>query len=147
MDNNLGRIISELRNKKGITQKELANALHVSDKTVSHWETGDNLPQIDMLNHISKYFKVPLHDLIAARVSNESNDKLVNDIITSYEKTNRKMFKIIRLIFGSALIIILALLMTMIFTRSYNRFKVFNVEIKSKDIYEVRGVYIETITR
>lgn len=36
----IGRKISALRKEKGMTQKELAEKLHVSDKTVSKWETG-----------------------------------------------------------------------------------------------------------
>lgn len=35
-----GTLIKELREKKGLTQTELANELAVSDKTVSKWETG-----------------------------------------------------------------------------------------------------------
>ena len=36
----VGLFIQELRKEKGITQKELADILHVSDKTISRWETG-----------------------------------------------------------------------------------------------------------
>jgi len=35
-----GGVIRELREKQGLTQAELAEKLHISDKTVSKWETG-----------------------------------------------------------------------------------------------------------
>ena len=35
-----GKVIKELREKRKITQKELAETIHVSDKTISKWETG-----------------------------------------------------------------------------------------------------------
>ena len=35
-----GKTIRELRERRGITQRELAERIHVSDKTVSKWETG-----------------------------------------------------------------------------------------------------------
>ena len=38
-----GKTIKELREKRKITQKELAEKINVSDKTVSKWETGDSL--------------------------------------------------------------------------------------------------------
>ena len=38
-----GKTIKELREKRNITQRELAEIINVSDKTVSKWETGGSL--------------------------------------------------------------------------------------------------------
>lgn len=38
-----GELIQSLRKEKGMTQKQLAHLLHLSDKTVSKWETGGSL--------------------------------------------------------------------------------------------------------
>lgn len=38
--NNIGKIISIMRKEKHMTQRELADLLYVTDKTVSRWETG-----------------------------------------------------------------------------------------------------------
>ena len=48
-----GKKISTMRKEKGLTQKELANKLCVSDKTVSKWETGINYPDITLLENLS----------------------------------------------------------------------------------------------
>ena len=41
-----------------MTQKELADQLMVSDKTVSRWENGGSLPDMDMVHDIAKFFKL-----------------------------------------------------------------------------------------
>lgn len=38
---NVGAFMQKMRREKGMTQKELADILHISDKTISKWETGD----------------------------------------------------------------------------------------------------------
>lgn len=58
-----------LRGLKGLTQKQLADALFVSDKTVSKWETGLTEPNIDMLKQISRYFDISVDDLVAKDLS------------------------------------------------------------------------------
>lgn len=57
----LGALIAELRKEKGITQKVLAERLFVSDKAVSKWETGANVPDIALL--------VPLADILGVTVT------------------------------------------------------------------------------
>lgn len=50
--------LAELRKRKGITQKELADIFSVSMQTISKWETGVAYPNIMMLATISEYFEV-----------------------------------------------------------------------------------------
>ena len=45
----LGRFIAQRRKELNLTQRELAEALHVTDKAVSKWETGRGMPGIDTL--------------------------------------------------------------------------------------------------
>ena len=54
----IGRTIKELRQKKGITQEELAEALRVSVQTVSRWENSVNVPDLAMLPELTAYFNV-----------------------------------------------------------------------------------------
>ncbi|MBQ7919745.1 MAG: helix-turn-helix transcriptional regulator [Lachnospiraceae bacterium] len=56
-----GKFVLELRKEKGLTQKELADRLYVSDKTVSKWECGKGMPDISML--------VPLGELLGVSVT------------------------------------------------------------------------------
>lgn len=65
--------IKVLRKEKGVTQKELADHLHVTAQAVSRWEAGDVEPSIDTIVEIAKYFGV-------------STDELLTEIKTKQEK-------------------------------------------------------------
>ena len=63
-----GNTIRTLRIKHGITQKELAEKLNVSDKTISKWETEKGLPDISIVEELAKalhvfflYFRIHFH--------------------------------------------------------------------------------------
>jgi transcriptional regulator with XRE-family HTH domain len=73
MDSNMiGNKIKELRNRKGMTQIELANSLNVANTTISNWEKGRRLPSINELKRIASFFNVSLNTF-------ELNHKKVND--------------------------------------------------------------------
>lgn len=50
--------MKELRENKGITQKELADALNVTQTAVTYWETRKREPSIEMIRKIAEYFEV-----------------------------------------------------------------------------------------
>ena len=53
-----------LRTEKGLGQNALAEALNVSLKTISHWETGYTEPSITQLTQITKFFEISLDELV-----------------------------------------------------------------------------------
>ena len=145
MENKLGVVISKLRKEKGLTQKDLADKLNISDKAVSRWETGGSSPNMEMLLRISQFFNVPLNDLITARVSSDDkDDNLVKEIIQEFSEMNKRNSKRIRTVILATIIIVSILTIAIIFTNSYNRFKVYNVNLESEEIYSVTGIYVET---
>lgn len=60
----IGKFISRKRKLKNLTQKELANKLHITDKAVSKWERGLSLPDISVLIPLSEILNVGLYDLL-----------------------------------------------------------------------------------
>lgn len=58
-----GNLIKELRKKKQMTQVELANKLLVSEKTISKWETGRGLPDISLIEPLSRALDVSILEL------------------------------------------------------------------------------------
>lgn len=63
MEIEIGKQIKSLRQKKGITQEELAKYLQISCQAVSKWENGTSSPDISLLPIISVYFGVAIDDL------------------------------------------------------------------------------------
>ena len=143
--NSLGTLITKLRKEKGITQKLFAAKLHISDKTVSRWETGGGLPTVDMLIDISKFFNVSFNDLLTLRTAKAKNsEELVKDIVEEFSEANKKNAKKIRYILLFALFVVLILSLIMIFINTYNRFKVYKVNLESSNFVFINGTYVET---
>ena len=57
--------IQELREQKGLTQEELAEALFVSRAAISKWESGRGYPNIDSLKALAKFFRVTIDELLS----------------------------------------------------------------------------------
>ncbi|MBE5775825.1 MAG: helix-turn-helix transcriptional regulator, partial [Clostridiales bacterium] len=68
-----GSMIKELREKKQLTQAELAEKLYVSDKTVSKWENGKGYPDISLLESIAKVLDVSVTELLSGRAVSNIN--------------------------------------------------------------------------
>ena len=60
-----GQLITELRKEKGLTQKQLADALNVTDKAVSKWERGLSFPDISMLEPIAETLDISIMEILA----------------------------------------------------------------------------------
>lgn len=69
----LGHMIKELREKKGMTQLELASLLNLSDRTISKRETGRGYPDITFLERIAALFPLSLAELLSGAGVNNSN--------------------------------------------------------------------------
>ncbi len=63
----IGNFISQLRHEKGWTQQQLADLLFVTNKTISRWETGVYMPDVEMLQLLSKTFDVGINELLAGK--------------------------------------------------------------------------------
>lgn len=88
-----GAFISELRKEKGITQKELAGQLFISDKAISKWETGHSVPDITLLAPLAEILGVTVTELLechrieqATGLNVEQADDLVKKVISLSEE-------------------------------------------------------------
>ena len=108
-----GEFVSKLRKEQGMTQKELAEKLFVSDKAVSKWERGQSLPDITMLNPLAEALGVTAAELLnCGKIEGEKVDaSQVDEIVEKAIELNkvpdiakRKRFKIyiICLLVGAA---------------------------------------------
>ena len=70
-----GRLIRRLRMARGLTQKALAEQIHVSDKAVSKWECGKGSPDISLLPALAAVFDIDLHVLLAGEINKNESEK------------------------------------------------------------------------
>ena len=60
-----GKFIATLRKEKDLTQEQLGEKLGVTNKTISRWENGNYMPDIEMLSLLAKEFDVSINELIS----------------------------------------------------------------------------------
>ena len=60
----IGKFIAALRKEKCLTQEQLGEKLGVTNKTISRWENGNYMPDVEMLSLLSKEFGVSINELI-----------------------------------------------------------------------------------
>ena len=68
-----GKAIKELREKRQITQKELADQIGVSDKTISKWETNRGLPDIGIMEELARALGVSIAELLTGDLRENEN--------------------------------------------------------------------------
>lgn len=70
--NKVGILLKALRKEKGMTQKQVADQMNISDKTVSKWERGLGCPDVSLLGELSVLFEVNIEKILLGDL--ESND-------------------------------------------------------------------------
>ncbi|MFP4286754.1 MAG: helix-turn-helix domain-containing protein [Candidatus Izemoplasmataceae bacterium] len=68
---NVGKILKALRQKKGLTQKEIADSLIITPQTISKWENGLSQPSLEMLMALSELYEVSVDDLLKGQAGND----------------------------------------------------------------------------
>lgn len=77
----MGRFLKELRKEKGMTQEQLAEYLNVSGRTVSRWETGVNMPDLDILIELADYYGTDIRELLDGERKGEKMDKELKETL------------------------------------------------------------------
>ena len=65
----LSEKLKQFRKARNLTQEQVADIFNVSPQTVSRWETGTNLPDIDMLPAIADFFEATVDDLLGVDIA------------------------------------------------------------------------------
>lgn len=82
--NEFSKLIKERRNQLHLTQKELADQLHVSNKTISRWETGTGYPDIETIPQLAKILELDYEELLDG-----------NTYIAKKEKQKKKRYQLV----------------------------------------------------
>ena len=83
----VGKFISSNRKLKHMTQRELADILGISDKTISKWETGNGLPEVSLMLPLCEALDISVNELL-------SGEKL--SIINYQEKAEDNMLSLLK---------------------------------------------------
>lgn len=116
-----GCFIAQLRKELGLTQKELAEKLEVTDKAISRWETGKGLPDTSLLKPLAEIFGVSVGELLSGKRMDDSQIKSQADHIIleslGYEERQEKWKGILRYVFLGILVALGGMFFSMVVAR------------------------------
>ncbi len=89
-----GQFISDIRKEKGLTQRQLAEEIGVSDKAISRWETGRGMPDTSIMSDLCKILDISINDLLSGqRLSSEDYCGKAEDNMVELIRTTENIKK------------------------------------------------------
>ena len=98
-----GQFIKACRKEKNLTQREVAEKLNISEKTVSKWETGNGLPEVGLMLPLCELLEISVNELLSGERLDEKeyHEKAEQNIMSLIqEKAEAKKKLIIAVIIG-----------------------------------------------
>lgn len=104
----IGQFIAQRRKERDMTQKQLADAIGVSDKTISKWETGNGLPDLTLLNVLCRELEINVNELLSGEklppeTYSEKAEENIMHLLEENQKTKKSMW--IQVLFGVFLLL------------------------------------------
>lgn len=87
----VGARIAELRKVRGLTQKELAETLHITDGAVSKWERGINFPDLSLMEPLAAALDASVIQLLG--LENVEKDEIANEVFEISMAEKKKLIK------------------------------------------------------
>ncbi len=83
----IGKFLCEARKEQGITQQQLADAIGVSNKTVSKWECGKGMPEISLISPLCQALQININEFITGeRLSEETYSQKAEENMMKFIK-------------------------------------------------------------
>lgn len=79
----VGAFLKILRMEKGMTQEQLAEQFYVSGRTVSRWETGNNMPDLGTLIEIADFYDLDIREIINGERKSENMNEEIRETALS----------------------------------------------------------------
>lgn len=102
----IGKFIAEKRKQKNMTQIEFAEKLGVTNKSVSRWENGKNMPDVSLFIPICELLGITVNELISGEEIREDETRKTNEIMVETIKESNKAISKSRLIFYAVIVIV-----------------------------------------
>lgn len=77
----IGAFLKNLRNEKNLTQEQLAEMLGVTNRSISRWENGINMPDFDFIIEMAKYYDVSITEILNGEREKEMVDKKTEETL------------------------------------------------------------------
>lgn len=92
----IGRFIAETRKAQNMTQRQLADALSISDKTISKWECGKGLPEVSLMMPLCAALEITVNDLLTGQKVSENDYQMkaeenMMNLIKENKENKKKM--------------------------------------------------------
>jgi len=87
----IGKFLKHLRKDKGLTQEQLAEQFNISSRTVSRWETGSNMPDVNMLIELADFYDVDIREIIDGERKSENMDNNTKDTLKKVTEYSNKL--------------------------------------------------------
>lgn len=92
----IGKFIAKMRKERAFTQRQLADILGISDKTVSKWECGNGLPEVSLMLPLCETLQISVNELLSGRrlIDSEYKSKAeenMMDLMREREESKRKI--------------------------------------------------------
>ena len=104
----VGKFIAKCRKEKALTQAQLAEKLHITDRAVSKWETGKSMPDSSILLELCEILGITVNELLSGeRLAVESYEKKADENLIALkrkEEKHRKKNAVIPLLFSITLL-------------------------------------------
>lgn len=91
----IGLFIKELRKEKNLTQEQFAEILGISNRSISRWENGNNMPDFDLVIEIANYFDITIDEFLSGErktdmINEEEKDTILK--IADYKNSENMAF-------------------------------------------------------
>ncbi|MBR1930027.1 MAG: helix-turn-helix transcriptional regulator [Lachnospiraceae bacterium] len=96
----IGKFIAKMRKEKSYTQRQLADLLKISDKTISKWETGNGLPEVSLMLPLCEALGISVNELLTgekvadADYKKKAEENMMN-LMREREENKQKMVLVV----------------------------------------------------
>lgn len=91
----VGQLLKQLRTEKAVTQAELGETLGVSNRSVSRWENGTTMPDLDLLIELANYYDIEVGEILDGERRTKTMEKDTEELLTKvadYNNTEQGFF-------------------------------------------------------
>ena len=93
----IGSFMKELRKEKKLTQEQIAEQFNVSNRTISRWENGHNMPDLDILIDMSDFYEIDIRELLnGERKSETMTEELKETVLMVADYSNDEKGRLLR---------------------------------------------------